>query len=118
MKKVRIANQAGQTLFKHVCIASTLFSRLRGLLGKRQLPPEQGLLLTPCNSVHTIGMSFPIDVIFLDGRNRIIRICSDVPPGRLRWGTLATRKVLELSAGAAREKRLAVQDQLNWSDHE
>ena len=61
-------------------------SRLSRLLGLALLPRERaglGLLIPRCRGVHTIGMRFPLDLIFLDGGARVIEIRRDVPAGRL-----------------------------------
>jgi uncharacterized protein len=76
-------------------VATTLRSRLLGLA---LLPRERagpGLLIPRCRSVHTVGMRFPLDLLFLDERRRVIGIRREVPPGRfVRWpGAMA---VLEL----------------------
>lgn len=76
-------------------VATSLRSRLLGLA---LLPRERagpGLLIPHCRSVHTVGMRFPLDLLFLDERRRVIGIRREVPPGRfVRWpGAMA---VLEL----------------------
>lgn len=79
--------------------ADNFFSRARGLLGRR-LRNDQGMLIEPCASVHTFGMSHAIDVLYLDRNNRIIKIVERLRP----WRTSAcrgARKVLELPAGRA-----------------
>ena len=51
---------------QQVELASTFGQRLRGLMGRREMPPGSAMLLYPCNAVHTCFMRFPIDIIFLD----------------------------------------------------
>ena len=87
-----------------VCAACTVardpLSRMRGLLGRRGLAEGEGLLLEPAGSIHTFFMRFPIDVVFLDREQRVLRVVSNVRP----WRTAAVRKaraVLELAAGEA-----------------
>jgi uncharacterized membrane protein (UPF0127 family) len=56
------------------------------LLGLAFLPREQagpGLLIPRCRSVHTFGMRFPLDLVFLDSDGRELRRCNAVPPGRM-----------------------------------
>ena len=64
MTIVRFTTQGGQLLCR-AKVADTVASRLRGLLGKRELAEGEGLWLTPCRSVHTFFLSFPIDVLDL-----------------------------------------------------
>lgn len=78
-------------------VASGFLARLLGLAGLGQ-PPSRGLLLPRCRSVHTYGMRFPIDVLFLDGE-RIVRVRERVPPGRIVRGPPGRPlDVLELAA--------------------
>ncbi|UYQ64142.1 DUF192 domain-containing protein [Streptomyces peucetius] len=78
-------------------IAATYRTRRRGLLGRDGI--DGAMLLTPCNSVHTIGMRFPIDVAYLDGTLRVLTIRT-MPPGRVGLPRLRARHVLEAEAGA------------------
>lgn len=78
--------------------ANTLASRLLGLALLRELPAGHALLIADCRSVHTFGMRFAIDIAFLDGRGRAIRIERSVPWRRV----LACRgafAVIEAPAG-------------------
>ncbi len=80
--------------------ASTVTSRLFGLLGRRALAADEALWLTPCNSVHTLGMSYPIDVVFIDATSRVVATRSALGPRRLT-GARRARSVLELPARSA-----------------
>jgi uncharacterized membrane protein (UPF0127 family) len=73
----------------------------RGLLGRRRLEPGEGLLLAdPLRCVHTFGMRFPIDVVFLDRRLVVVAVAPAVPPWRLAGHVRGPRQ-LEIAAGAA-----------------
>lgn len=78
-------------------VAASGPARRRGLLGRTSL--DGAILLTPAASVHTVGMSFPIDVAFLDGRMRVLAVVL-MAPGRIGRPRLRARSVLETSAGA------------------
>ena len=67
-----------------VAEAATFRARLLGLAFVRELPPGHALLIPRCRSVHTFGMRFAIDVVFLDERGRVIRVARAVPPRRVR----------------------------------
>lgn len=88
--------------------AGTFFRRTRGLLGRRGLNPGEGLLLVPCNAVHTLGMRFPIDVVFLGKPTGngcalpVLGVREAVPPWRPWIGMRRAWAVLELGAGEAR----------------
>jgi len=73
--------------------------RNRGLLGRDRLPDGTALILAPCNAVHTIGMRFPIDVVFADREGRVMKVSRSVRPWRVSaaWRGFAT---IELAAGA------------------
>ena len=88
-------------------VATSFWSRLRGLLGTSGLPPGEGLLFPRTRSVHTHFMRFPIDVVFLDDDLRVVSIAPSLPPWRLasRKGAAAT---LELAAGECERVGLAV----------
>lgn len=80
-------------------LADTAATRMRGLLGRDGLAPGEGLIIEPCNSIHTFFMRFSIDVAFLSTDGKIVRQISALPPWRLTWMYFRARKVLELSAG-------------------
>ena len=82
-----------------LAIADTFWSSLLGLMGKPDLPQGSGLLLIPCQSVHTIGMRFPIDVVFMNKQGTIIHLIKNMKPWRVSKHMIKARCVLELSAG-------------------
>ncbi|MER6613907.1 DUF192 domain-containing protein [Streptomyces xantholiticus] len=77
-------------------IAATHRTRRRGLLGRDGI--DGAMLLTPCNSVHTIGMRFPIEVAYLDGELHVLAVRT-MRPGRVGLPRLRARLVLEAEAG-------------------
>ncbi len=93
-------------------VADHFLSRLQGLLGKRVFGPEDGLLLRPCASVHTLGMAFAIDVIALDRDLRVQAIRACLQPWRGAIFPRATQRVLELPAGQSGRACICVGDQL------
>lgn len=85
-----------------IAIASTWIARLRGLAGRAVAPlPGVGLLLPRTRSIHTFGMGFDLDLIWLDRHGRAVRIDIGVKPRRIRF-CAGARSVLELPA-AGRE---------------
>ena len=92
-------------------IADSFLQRLRGLLGRKSLDNFHGLLLEECNAVHTIGMRFAIDVIFLSADFRIVAMHSNVAACRFRRCKTATH-TLELAAGQGQLLRWTVGDAL------
>jgi len=75
-------------------------ARLLGLAGLADLPPHVALRIAPCRSVHTAGMRFALDLVWLDGAGAVVRVDRGVPPWRARTCRRA-RAVLETRAGGA-----------------
>jgi len=81
-----------------VTVADTPFARLRGLLGKARMRCNEALWVIPSHGVHTIGLRFPIDVLYLDAQQRVVDLIECLAPRRipaLRWNCAS---VLELPA--------------------
>jgi uncharacterized membrane protein (UPF0127 family) len=76
--------------------------RRKGLLGRDSLPHGEGLWIVPCEAVHTFWMRFPIDLVYLDRRHRVVKTRADVRPWRLS-GSLRAHSVLELPSGTIRQ---------------
>jgi uncharacterized membrane protein (UPF0127 family) len=79
-------------------VADTGPKRNKGLLGRNGLEAGGGLWITPCESVHTFFMAFPIDLVYLDRRNRVRKVRSAVGPWRVS-ACLSAHSILELPAG-------------------
>jgi uncharacterized membrane protein (UPF0127 family) len=80
--------------------ATTPLSRLRGLALLDELPAGLALHLPRCRSVHTLGMRFALDLVFLDAQGVVVRTATGVGPGRF-VGCRSARSVLETRAGGA-----------------
>jgi len=97
---MKIVNKTKNTfLAEDVVIANTLFKRIKGLLGKKEFKKGQALILNPCNSIHTFFMHFPIDVLFVDKDNRVIKAISVFPPFRFSNIYFNSAFVIELPSG-------------------
>ncbi|MBC7644384.1 MAG: DUF192 domain-containing protein [Thermoleophilia bacterium] len=92
--------------------ADHMWSRMRGLLGRRSLATDEGLWITPCNSIHMMFMRFSIDVIFVDADLQVVRVHSNVAPWRFARGGKHAKSVLELPAGKAAFFNIRVGDRL------
>lgn len=100
MRTVQVQNgRSGALLGKRVQLADGWWRGDVGLLGRADLPAGSGILLAPCASVHTLGRTGPIDVAFLDGRGRIVRTWSDLPPGQFAVGGQGVHATLQLPVG-------------------
>ena len=109
MKKVLI--QTNGTTVANAWLANHYFSRLRGLLG-RTLSEGGGLLLVPCNCIHTFGMQYEIDAVYLDRTGTVLRVDKALPAGTACKAQRGAQYVLELPAGTARRQSIQVGNRL------
>ena len=92
--------------------AHTHMTRLRGLLGRMRLRSDEGLWIAPCQGIHTIGLLFPIDVIYLDGSLRVIHVIEHLGPFRVSSIRIGSRSVLQLPTRTIYSSNTQVGDQL------
>lgn len=103
----------GACLLSQVWRAESAFERMRGLIGRSQLLPGEGLLIESCNLVHTVGMAYPIDLVFLNEHGQVLKLLAHVRPLRFA-GAFGARSTLELRAGSLSAGQIAVGDQVTW----
>jgi len=116
--KLRVRNVSKGTLLADCAdIADTSKKRKTGLLKHPGLQPGEGLWIAPCEAVHTVGMKFAIDVVFLDKKRRVIKIRAAMPRWRIA-GSLRAHSVLELPSGAAAAAQTTAGDQLEFEKYE
>lgn len=107
-----IRNITKQTMVAdRALLANTSETRRRGLLRHERLEDGEGLLITPCEGVHTFGMKFPIDVLYLSKQRVVLKIRAEMPRRRMSF-CLRAHSVLELPAGMAARTRTEAGDQL------
>ena len=107
MREVTLRRENGEVVCDRCVVADSPASRLKGLLGRSELKPGEGLLLRPASAIHTCFMRFAIDAVFLDRDWRVVGISDDVRPWRAARGRGA-KAVLELPAGESARRGLAV----------
>jgi uncharacterized membrane protein (UPF0127 family) len=107
----------GTVVCERCRVADTAWSRMKGLLGRKELPPDEGILIRPCNSIHMFFMRFAIDAIFLDRDGAVVKIAANVRPWRVAAARRA-RSVLELAAGEASRRGVMVGEMLETTDGE
>lgn len=90
-------------------VANSFWRRLKGLLGTTSLEAGGGLVIRPCSSVHTFGMAYSIDVLFMNDEDQIIKIVAAMEPGRMAWA-VGSQYVIELPKGCAERSLCAVGD--------
>lgn len=116
MRTVNVVRaDSGAVVAPSVAVADSFLSRLRGLLGRPPIAEGEGLLLLECDSVHTMGMGYAIDVAFLDAHGEVIRSIADLEPWRVGLGGDAAVHALELPAGRLHETGTVPGTRLSWS---
>lgn len=114
MATLTLRREDGRVVCERCVVADRAHRRMRGLLGRSGMKPGEGMVLRPAWNVHTAFMRFPIDVVFLDSDQVVIRIERTVPP----WRTVScrgAREVVELAAGECERRGLEVGDRVAWA---
>ena len=101
----------GMVVCAELAIADRFWPRFRGLLGRRGIEPDEGLLIRPARSIHMFWMRFAIDALFLDDQGEIRHIASDLRPWRMA-SCRGAREVVELRAGRAAQLGLDIGQRL------
>lgn len=114
MQIVRVCNATKDTVLgERVAVAETSLRRMIGLLGKSSLDAGTGLLINPSQAVHTFGMRFPIDVVFVDKKHRVVSVQASLRPYRVSGLHWRARYVLELPQNAIRQTRTSKGDEIS-----
>jgi len=95
--------------------ADNFLTRLIGLLKRTNLGPEEALWLMPSRGIHTIGMKFPIDVIFLNRSHHVVGLMAELMPNRISPIHFNGYSVLELPSGTIKKSRTEIGDQFEIS---
>ena len=111
MKEIALRRDDGTIVCERCVLADTALTRMRGLLGRRDLPSGEGIWLKPASSVHMAFMRFAIDAVFLDSDMRVTKIAEDLRPWRLA-GSRGANSVVELPAGESKRRGLSAGDRL------
>ena len=93
-----------EIILQQLVQADHFLSRLRGLMWKRELPENTGLMINPCNSVHCFFMKFPIDVVFVDKDHLVVHIISNMKPGSISPIVKKAKYVVESNANTVSRK--------------
>ncbi len=110
---MKITNKTkGTVLAEDVVLADTLFLRMKGLLGKKDLKKGQALILKPCDSIHTFFMRFTIDVIFVDRKQKVDLAVSCLKPWRLSPLCWRSKFAIEFPCGIIQDSRTEKGDEI------
>ena len=97
-----LSTEDGRVLATDLEVATSLWSRFLGLMGRRSLPAGHGLWLAPCSQVHTFFCRFPMDVAFVDREGRILHIAHAMRPWRVGRLVFGAKAAVELPGGTLR----------------
>jgi len=101
MKICKITHLSSGQILAHKCkYADSILKRFKGLMFSKKFQDSDGLILRPCNSIHTFFMNFPIDAIFIGKQDDIVAVYRNVRPWRLTPVYFSAKMVLELPSGA------------------
>lgn len=119
MRTLKVVNATrGTGLGDRVWLADNVWTRLRGLIGRGPLTDGMGLMIVPCRGIHMYGMTYPIDVAFIDEGREIVAMYRELAPGaRSKWHA-ASQYALELPPGKLAESNTEVGDHLEWTEKE
>ena len=104
----------GEVILPRVKRAESFSTRFMGLMGRSELPADEGLHFPRCSSIHMFFMSFAIDVVYLDSENCVKKIVQELKPWRLSWCPFA-KSVLEAPAGWVRGAGLETGEKLEFA---
>lgn len=116
MKQCVKAVVNGVVICEKVELANNFYKRFMGLMYRKSMEENEGLLLDPCNQIHTFGMKFPIDTITISRDNIITKIDVKVGPGKVRPKVKDGKKVLELTAGTCEKYGLELGDSIEFQE--
>lgn len=110
--------QRGTSLGEAIEVADTAVRRVKGLLGRECLEDGQGLLFKQCSSLHTLFMRFPIDIVFMDKKGKVLKTAKAVKPFKLVAAPLRAYYALELPDNAIVRSETRTGDHLTFAEEE
>ena len=113
-KRVTVRNQTRGTDLGDLELRDGYLGRLRGLLGRRSLAPGDGIVISPCSSVHMFFMLLSLDVVYLDRDRRVVKTVSRLRPFAVSLGGRGARITLELPTGTIASSGTQTGDTIAW----
>lgn len=99
----------------HARVTKNMFQRIIGLLFRKNFFEFDALVITPCTGIHSIGMRFEFDAVYLDRNLRVLKVFSNVTPNRVLPILFKVFYVAELPANTINLRDIAVNDVLKFS---
>lgn len=110
-----IRNKSKDTILaQSATIANTFWTRLVGLIGRKDLPFGIALIITRCQSIHMLFMRFPIDAVFVDRHHCVVGCVEAIRPFYLSPIFFRSKYAIELKVGTIKATKTSVGDQLEW----
>ena len=113
---VRLVRENSTVVCERCSVAATPLRRMKGLLGRKSLDANEGLLIQPTSSIHMFFMRFPIDAVFLDREMVVRKVVPDLKPWHMAFSRGA-KSVVELRAGTAARHDVAPGDRLTIEEN-
>lgn len=117
MRRIRVRNRSrDRELGDRVALADGFLTRLRGMIGRPEPGPGEGMLIAPSQGVHMWWMKYPLDVALLDGDGEVVAAYPELEPGRRTRIHRKARYALELPAGTLADTETRVGHVLEWDE--
>ena len=111
VKMLEVKNKTKNTVVSmKTGLANEMMERIVGLMFKKDISFD-GLYIKPCNSIHTFFCKFPLDIYFLDKKNKVIRIIKNMKPWDMTRVYFGSRSVLEFKSGVL-DQEIELNDEL------
>ncbi|MDO9181649.1 MAG: DUF192 domain-containing protein [Bacteriovorax sp.] len=110
-KSYILKDSEGEIICNRMLVADAILNRMKGLMFTTDLTSGDGLLITPCNSIHTFFMLYGLDVLFLDKNFKVIKVIYNLTPWKITRMYFKASQVVEMKAGTMK-KNLHIGDKL------
>lgn len=116
MKKCSVTDiTKGTKILENAELADSFMTRLKGLTGRKSLEAGSGMIISPCKSIHMIGMKFDIDVLFVNSEDKICRIIAPLKKMQNSPYVASAQYVIECPAGTVHDNNIEVGDKVGIS---
>jgi uncharacterized membrane protein (UPF0127 family) len=122
MRSLRILTSDGRLVAGRAKVALSVFERMKGWLGKTAVAPDEALLLPGTSSVHSWGMHFSFDLVFVDRAGEVVKLCPRMAPYSVAygpfkaWAGMRGLQALELPEGSLERLGLQLGERLVFED--
>lgn len=104
------------TIAERIVVAENIFSRMKGLLGRKSFENGEALIIKRCRAIHMFFMLFAIDVIFIDKNFSVVGIVEKIKPFQLSPIFWKANFAIELPEGVIQNTRISLGDKIRFED--